>query len=123
MKRQFDNRLRRSKKKEIEVDEEIFFLSEIFYTNNHFQYANKVCFIIIIIVFFLYIGNIVTYYWFYVCAEHASCHPMTFDAYARVTNPNTAISIDHQHDIMDRSKSVSSFSLVRKLQCVCVVHR
>ena len=48
---------------------------------------------------------------------------MTFDAYARVTNPNTAISIDHQHDIMDRSKSISSFSLVRKLRCVCVVHR
>jgi hypothetical protein len=63
--------------------------------------------------------KIVTYYLFYVCIEHASCHTMTFDAYARVTNPNTAISIDYQHDIMDRSKSVSFFS---KLGCVCVVH-
>ncbi len=64
--------------------------------------------------------KIVTYYLFYVCVEHASCHMMTFDAYARVTNPNTAISIDCQHDIMGKSKSVSSLSLSLGRTRVCM---
>lgn len=66
--------------------------------------------------------KIVTYYLFCVCLEQASCHTMAFDAYARITNLNTAVSIDRERNAMGGSKSISSLSFFLQLGCISVMH-